>query len=181
MDLTEKTVSTEVIYQGNIIDVRKETVQLPNGALSQREIVAHSGAAAVVALTEEGRLVLVRQYRKAVEKALWEIPAGKLDGPEDPLECAKRELAEETGYQAEKWTKLTSIYTTPGFSDEVIHIFLATGLTPDDSGGGGDEDEFVEVGIFSQEEIRAKIRSGELSDAKSLAGLCAFWVAEGEK
>ncbi len=179
-DLTEETINSETVFEGAIITLRRETVRLPNGNLSQREIVGHPGAAAIVARTAAGEYLLVRQYRKAVEKELWELPAGKLDDQEDPLTCAQRELAEETGYQAKVWRKLTAIYTTPGFSNEVIHIYQADQLFPDPRGIHGDVDEFVEVGLFNEAQVKRMIGQGELCDAKSLAGLVTYWAGRGE-
>ncbi len=125
--------------------MRSAQVELPNGRVTGRDLVRHPGAAAVVALTETGKIVLVRQYRTAIDRVTVEIPAGKLDPGEDPLDCAKRELLEETGFSAGRIQYLTTIATTPGFCDEVIHIYMATGLTF--SGANPDDDEFVETGF----------------------------------
>ena len=126
----ERTISSERVYEGKIIGVRVDTVELPSGRETKREIVEHSGATAIVAVDSEGDVLLVRQYRKPVEKALLEIPAGGIEAGEDPLDCARRELAEETGFAAGRWDKLGIFYTTPGFCTEEMHVFLATGLEP---------------------------------------------------
>ena len=132
-DLTETLISKETIYQGRILEVERWEARLPNGAFAQREIVRHRGAAAVVALDQAGRVALVRQYRCPLERLTLEIPAGKLDTPgEDPLACARRELREETGLCARSWQLLTPMLSTPGFCDEVIHLFLARGLSQGD-------------------------------------------------
>lgn len=174
-DLTEKTLDVQKVYTGKIISLRREDVRLPDGKTSSREIVTHPGASAVVAIDREGRFLLVRQYRKAIDQALWEIPAGKLDPGEEPITCAKRELAEETGYLAQQWEHLISIYTTPGFSNEIIHIYLATELSRDPSGAHADEDEFLDLASFSEAEVKGMVLSGRMQDAKSLSGLCAYW------
>ena len=139
-ELHEKILSEECAWKGKILDVHRLEVELPNGHRSARDIVRHPGAAAVVALTESGKIVLVRQYRTAIDRVTVEIPAGKLDPGEDPLDCAKRELHEETGFKAGRIRFLTSIVTTCGFCDEIIHIYLATKLEFD--APDPDDDEF---------------------------------------
>ena len=135
--LREKFLSSEAIYPGKIIRVEKWQVELPNGETAMREIVRHNGASAIVPVDDQGMVTLVRQHRVAIGQCTWEIPAGKLDSPsEDPFAAAKRELEEETGLQAAEWRKLTSIYTTPGFCNEQIAIYLATGLSQRNAGRG---------------------------------------------
>ena len=130
-DLIETKISSEDIYDGNLLHVRKDTVRLPDGNTSVREWITHPGASAVIPLLPDGRVVLVRQYRYPVQAVTLEIPAGKLDSAgEDPLECAKRELKEETGYTAEKYTMLTKVATTVGFSNEFIHMADMKELDP---------------------------------------------------
>ncbi|MCA9753217.1 MAG: NUDIX hydrolase, partial [Gemmatimonadetes bacterium] len=120
----------EEIYQGRVVNLAIEDVVLPNGARTRLEVMHHPGAAAAVPLFPDGTVAILRQYRHAVGGWLWEVPAGKLDKPgENPLECAQRELAEEAGLAAARWDKLGSIYTTPGFCDEIIHLYLARELT----------------------------------------------------
>jgi ADP-ribose pyrophosphatase len=173
--LEEKTLSTEHIYQGRIINLQVDQVQLPNGEVSNREIVKHPGAVAIIAVTADKKLVLVRQFRKALEKTIYEIPAGKLELGEEPLLSAKRELQEETGYRAEEWEKIVGFYTSPGFADEYIHLFAANKLTSGEI--SLDEDEFVERVELSIEECQAKIASGEICDAKTIYAI-AWWTAK---
>ncbi|MFA9556057.1 NUDIX domain-containing protein [Evansella sp. AB-rgal1] len=162
----EKTTKTQSIYKGRIIDLSIHDVTLPNGESSKREIVNHPGAVAVIPITKENKLILVNQYRKPLEKVIAEIPAGKLEKGENPLECAKRELEEETGTIAQKWTELASFYTSPGFADELIYLFLA-----EDLGEGvvnTDEDEFVERIEVTLAEAEQLIKEKVIHDAKTI-------------
>lgn len=169
-DLIEEKVSSEDVFDGNLLHVKKDTVRLPNGNIAYREWIKHPGASAVVPVTPEGRLIFVRQYRYPIQQVTLEIPAGKLDAEgEDPLDCARRELSEETGYQAEKYTFLTKLATTVGFSNEFIYIYAAEGLTAGRQ--HPDEDEFVNVCTLTMDEAMAKIRSGEICDAKSVTAV----------
>ncbi len=169
-DLHEKPVSSERLFDGKVINLRRDTVILPNGRNSTREVVEHPGAVAVVPITKDGNIILVRQFRHPIQQILLEVPAGKLDPGESAESCALRELAEETGFTANKLHKLTSMYTTPGFSNEVIHIYLAEDLVESDK--QPDEDEFIHTEIHTPEQIKQMINSGELCDAKSLVALC---------
>lgn len=165
----EKTVHTQSIFKGKIIDVQVDEVELPNGNKSTRELVKHPGAVAVVPFTDDGRLVLVRQFRKPLEKEIYEIPAGKLEKGEDPLVCAQRELEEETGYRTDELTFLTSFYTSPGFADEILHIYEATTLT---SGTfQPDEDEFVEKKLVTLQEGLQLMKDQHIHDAKTVFAL----------
>jgi len=169
MDLTEKTIETREIFSGRIIKVRVDTVSLPDGQQSTREVVEHAGAVAVVALDNDHNIIMVRQYRKPVEMVLMEIPAGTMEKDEDPLLCAQRELREETGFSADHWERILSYYSTPGFTDEYLHIYLATGLT-----GGEidlDQDEFVETVPIPLKEAWRMILAGEIEDGKSIIGI----------
>ncbi|SER44932.1 NUDIX hydrolase [Salisediminibacterium halotolerans] len=168
----EETKSREIIFNGSLIDVEVQEVYLPDGNTSRRELVYHPGAVAVIAFTEEGKLILVKQYRKALQKAIAEIPAGKLENKESPEKCARRELEEETGLRAASMTKLLSFYTSPGFADEIVHLFLADSLTAGDS--GTDDDEFVERVDVTFEEAKKMIESGEIHDAKT-AYAVQYW------
>ncbi|SDH10592.1 ADP-ribose pyrophosphatase [Alteribacillus persepolensis] len=166
MDFTEKTINKQSLYQGKIIDVNLHDVTLPNGKTSKREIVNHPGAVALICVTEEKKLVMVRQYRKALEKEIVEIPAGKLEKGEDPEDTAKRELEEETGYQTDYLKKVASFYTSPGFADELVHLFETGTLT--EGKAATDEDEFVEVIEATIEEAEKMIETEEIHDAKTM-------------
>jgi ADP-ribose pyrophosphatase len=164
----EPTLHSERIYEGRIVGLRVDTVELPSGGPTKREIVEHGACTAIVALDSRENVLLVRQYRKAVEKMLLEIPAGGIEDGEDPLEGARREL-EETGFSAERWEKLNYFYTSPGFCTEAMHLYLATGLRSVERDADDDEDiEVVRVPLGKTLEL---IASGEICDAKSIAGL----------
>lgn len=167
-NLREIFLSSERIYDGKMVNLRRDTVRLPNGREASREVVEHPGAVAVVPVLPDGRILLVRQFRHPVGKVLLEIPAGKLDPGEDPDHCASRELEEETGFRAGTLLRKASIFTGPGFTDEVIHLYLArdlerTKMNPDD-------DEFLEPGAYTPEELRRMIREGTVCDAKTISG-----------
>ena len=168
--LREVPVASETIYDGKILHVEKWTVTCPNGREALREIVVHKGAAAVVPVLEDGTTLLVRQHRVAVDRMTLEIPAGKMDSAdEDPLDCAVRELREETGLAAERMTLLTSLLTTPGFCTEKIAIYLAQGLSQGET--HPDEDEFLGLVRIPLEEAVAMVMRGELRDGKTICGL----------
>ena len=166
--------SNEEVFSGRLLKVQRDHVTLPNGNDTTREYIHHPGAVAIVPVLEDGRVVLVKQCRYPLRTLLWEIPAGKLDHgeAEDADECARRELSEETGYEAQEWQRLVSIATTPGFSDEIIHLYKASGLKQ--YAQHTDEDEFIGVQAFTPEQLRAMIAAGELYDAKTL---CALYAA----
>lgn len=168
-DLVEKFIKSEVVFEGNLLTVRRDTVELPNGKHATRELIQHPGAVAVVPIRNDGKILLVRQFRYPVDQLTLEIPAGKLDSGEAPEACAKRELEEETGYKAKKLRLLSSILTTPGFTNEVIHLYLAEDLVLAEQ--CPDEDEFIDVEVFTKEEIKKMIENGTICDAKSLLGL----------
>jgi len=165
----EKTLKTDKIFSGKILNLRIDEVELPNGKISTREIVEHSGAVAILPVFENGDILMVKQYRKPVEEVLLEIPAGKLEINENPLECAKRELEEETGYKARNWEYMGYIYTTPGFSNEKIHLYVAENL--EKTVQSTDEDEFIEVIRLPESEILEMISQGKIVDSKTI---CAF-------
>jgi ADP-ribose pyrophosphatase len=167
--MSVKVHKTTNLYRGKIFDVVLEKVTLPNGAVKDREIVRHPGAAAMVPLLEDGRVVLIKQYRHAVGEFVWEIPAGTLEPEEAPVACARRELVEETGYKAAKFEKLTEILPAPGYTDEHIHIFLATGLTAGDQ--RLEDDEVLELQPTVLDSALAMVTQGEIRDAKTIAGL----------
>ncbi|TCP59574.1 ADP-ribose pyrophosphatase [Tumebacillus sp. BK434] len=169
--LIEKTLSSKTIYEGKIIDLTVQTVQLPNGKEAQREVVLHPGAVTVLAITDDEKILLVKQFRKPTERVLIETPAGKLERGENPLESAKRELEEETGYQAKEWKHLASFFTSPGFADELMHAYVATGLTLKQQ--NLDDDEFLDVLEVSADEAQQMVADGQIYDAKTLA--CVYW------
>ncbi|WP_339190908.1 ADP-ribose pyrophosphatase [Bacillus sp. FSL K6-1003] len=165
--LEEKTIAKEQIFSGKVIDLYVEDVELPNGKTSKREIVKHPGAVAVLAVTDEGKIIMVKQFRKPLERTVVEIPAGKLEKGEEPEYTALRELEEETGYTAKKLTKMTAFYTSPGFADEIVHVFLAEELSVLEEKRELDEDEFVEVMEVTLEDALKLVESREVYDAKT--------------
>lgn len=167
----EETISTKPIFEGRIIDLRVDTVRLPNGDTAMREIIRHPGAVAVVALLD-GKLLVVEQYRKALEKAQVEIPAGKLDGGEAPETAALRELEEETGYKAAKLAKLSEFSTSPGFADEVIHLYVATELSQGEV--HLDDEEFLTCEAITLEQALTYVQEGRICDAKTLMAVYAW-------
>ena len=164
------------IFDGRVVKLEVERVRLPNGSVSDVEIVRHSGAVAVIAIDELDQVVLVRQYRHVTGEWLLEIPAGKLEPGEEPQDCVARELEEETGYRPGMVESLGWIWATPGFSDEKIHLFLATSLEPGQQ--ALEEDEVLSVVRMPWSEAVAAARDGRISDSKSV---CALLRAEGRK
>lgn len=167
-------IETRRAYSGRIINVDLDRVRFPDGSEGQLEMVRHPGASAVVPFIsdpagEDPQVLLIRQYRYASEQFMYEIPAGRLDPGEDPADCARRELREETGCDASHVELLTSIYTTPGFTDERIHLFMATGLTFGDA--EREHDEFIEVETLPISRCLAMIQSGEITDGKTIVAL----------
>ncbi len=161
----EKTIKSEQIYKGKVVQLRVDTVSVPDGRTKKREIVVHPGAAAIVPLMNDGKeVLLVEQYRKAVESKTLEIPAGTLEEGESPEECAMRELIEETGFQASNLDKLVEFYPSPGFSSEIIHIFKASGLKK-----GSDAE--LPIRFVPLDELLTRIRRGEIKDGKTVIGV----------
>lgn len=169
----EVTIDAEVLFEGRIIRVERHTVALEGGERASREIVRHPGAVAIIAEPSPGSLVFVRQYRKAIEGYLLEIPAGKLEPGEDPADCARRELEEETGYRAQSVEPVAACFTSPGFADEKIHLFYAGELEPGDA--HPDADEAVDVIRADRAQIEDWLARGELRDAKTLVGVL-WWL-----
>ncbi len=168
--IREIPLSSETIYDGKILHVERWQVTCPNGLTATREIVVHKGAAAVVPVYADGTTLLVRQHRVAVDRVTLEIPAGKLDSAqEDPLDCAVRELAEETGLRAGRMTLLTSLLTTPGFCTEKIAVYLAQDLTQGET--HPDEDEFLGLVRMPLDEAVSMVMRGEIRDGKTICGL----------
>ena len=168
MELEESTLSTRKIYDGKVICVEYSEVKLPNGNIAGREVVRHSGGAAVL-LVCEGKALLERQFRFPYGKVIWEIPAGKLNAGEKPEAAARRELEEETGYRAEQLKKLTQIYPSPGYTDEIIHIFYCESAQA--LSQHLDEDEFINFSFVSLEECVKMTERGEICDAKTISAL----------
>jgi len=169
MNLSETTLSTESIYKGRIIDLYKDEVSLPNGNRAFREVVRHPGGVCVCAITDGGEVFLVKQFRYPHGKAILEIPAGKLEYGENPLECGKRELLEETGYAAKEFVPLGELLPTPAYCGEVIHMYLARDL--EFKAQKLDADEFLEVLKLPFSDAVNMIVSGEITDAKTQAAI----------
>ncbi|MGL4740220.1 MAG: NUDIX hydrolase [Sarcina sp.] len=167
IDLTEKTIASKVLCEDNFLKWNLLEVELLDGSKAKRNVIEHPGAAAILPIFDDGRVLLVKQYRKAIESETLEIPAGKLDKGEDPKVCAKRELEEETGFKAEKIEYLGKIATAAGFCNEIIYLYKATGLMQGEK--HTDDDEFTENIIISFDEMREKIKSGEIIDCKTLS------------
>lgn len=168
-----KRLSRDLVAHGAILDYYQDTMLIPNGNIAKWDFIKHNGAAAVVPIDEEGRLIMVRQYRNALDRYTLEIPAGGLSSPQEPTwDAAARELAEETGYRAGELELLLTIRTTVAFCNEKIDIYLARGLEPGNQ--HLDEDEYVQVGAYTLEELTEKIYSGEIQDSKTVAAILAY-------
>ncbi len=168
MIFEEKTVSSEIVFRGKVIDVKVDMVALPNGETAQRDIVHHSGGVGVVALTDDNKIIMVKQFRKAIEDVTYEIPAGKFDSDEELEDCGRRELKEETGAVASRFEYLGHVYPSPAYDDEKTHMFLATGLTFGED--NLDDDEFLDVEYFTCDEVLSMIMNNEINDAKTVIG-----------
>ena len=167
-------VSTRRVYTGRVINLDVDTVRFPNGSVGELEMIRHPGASAVVPFLsdpggEDPELLLIRQYRYAAEQYLYEIPAGRLDAGEEPATCARRELREETGCEAASVEHLFTMYTTPGFTDEKIHVFMAVGLTRGED--SREADEFIEVETMRLSRALSLVERGEIQDAKTALGV----------
>ncbi len=173
MTMEEKTMKCERVYEGRIINVRVDTVELPDKKYSKREIVEHPGAVGIIPVTSEKEIILVKQFRKPVETVLLEIPAGKIEPKEDPQVCALRELEEETGFKTDNVKQLLKFYTTPGFSNEIIYIYLAEDLKKGIA--NPDEDENIEIVKLSIDEALEKIKTGEIEDAKTIVAILSYY------
>jgi ADP-ribose pyrophosphatase len=172
VEYEEKTLSSDIKYRGIIVDLELKEVRLPNGKTALREVVTHPGASAILAV-DKGEAIFIRQFRKPVETELLEIPAGKLDPGEDPAQCALRELEEETGLRGRSLEKIGRIHTSPGFSNEVIHLFFTEDVT--EGVVHRDEDEFIRVERIPLNKIAQMVNHGEITDAKTLAALAFCW------
>jgi len=167
--LKEKTLSSTYIYQGKIINLRQDKVKLPDGRETVREIVEHPGAVVILALTEKKEIVMVRQFRKAADKVLLELPAGKVEPREDLKDCALRELEEETGYYPRKIKRLITFFSTPGFCNEKLTLFLAEDLEKRNK--NEDADEFIEVELVKTNEALKLVQENIIKDAKTIIGI----------
>lgn len=170
-DMSEETIKTDTIYSGKLLNVVKDTVRLPTGRLTVREVVKHRGVVAIIPLLGE-RIVMVRQFRQACGKTLLELAAGTMRLGESPKECACRELVEETGYVPRRLKKLLQCYVAPGYSSELVHIFLATDLSK--AVQDLEEDEFIRVVKIDLVTALQMIERNEIEDAKSIAGILYF-------
>lgn len=172
VDLTETELSTESVFRGNLLHVKRDKVRLPDGSETGREYIVHPGAVLVVPMLDDGRLVFERQFRYPLRRAFIELPAGKIDPNEDTLVTGQRELLEETGYSASEWHYLAALHPCIGYSDEIIHIYLATGLREGEH--NRDHDESLEVFTMTLEEAMQALRRGEITDGKTMIAL--FWA-----
>ena len=170
--LIEHLVESELVHRGSFLQVRRDTVRLPNGGEATREYVLHPGAVVVIGLLDNGHVLLERQFRYPVGQVMTEFPAGKLDAGEEPLRCAQRELLEETGYTAREWAYAGPLHLAIGYSDEVIHVFFARGLTAGER--HLDADEFLDVCSMTPGELLQAVRDGRVTDAKTLS--CCVWL-----
>ncbi|WP_096270522.1 NUDIX hydrolase [Paucisalibacillus globulus] len=174
----EKTTQTKVIYEGKVVQLQVEDVLLPNGKEAKRELIKHPGAVAIIPITKDKKIVMVEQYRKPLEKSIIEIPAGKLEKGESPEITAVRELEEETGYTTKKLTKVTSFYTSPGFADEIMHIYVSDELEKLDFPPALDEDEFVEIHELTLAEAKQYIQEQRIHDAKTIYAILYLELQE---
>jgi ADP-ribose pyrophosphatase len=161
--------TSRLLHPGRVFDFYQDSITLPNGAALDIEVIRHPGAAAIVPLTDRREVLLIKQYRYAVGGFIWEIPAGTFSEQEAPLACARRELTEETGYSADTWEKLGEITPVPGYSDERIHLFLATDLRQ--QGQHLDSDEVLDVHAIAFDKVLKMVETGQIQDAKTIAGL----------
>ena len=173
-----KVIKSEILFRGKVFDLKVDKIEYDSGNKGIREVAVHNGGAVVVPVKDDGKIILVKQFRYPFQEFLLELPAGKLEPEEDPQECATRELTEETGYSSDSISKLGKIYTTPGFCTEVLHIYLAENLK---SGNHNrEEGEYgMEVYEFTLEEINEKIMSGEIVDAKTISGIHFYKLRKG--
>lgn len=179
MDMTEKKVSSKLIYDGKILRLHVDTVELPNGKQALREVADHPGGVAIVAIDKDDNILTVKQYRYVFSRVVEEIPAGKLERGEDPHDAALRELKEETGATPERFTELGPIIVSPGAYGEVLHLYLAEGL--DMGATSPDEDEFLDLVKTPFDQMVQRVLSGELTDAKTVVGVLKVYALRQQK
>jgi ADP-ribose pyrophosphatase len=170
--LRETRIDGETVYEGRFLKVERDRIKLPDGSISNREFIRHPGAVVILPLLDDGRILLERQFRYPNNQVFVEYPAGKIDPGEDPLECAKRELLEETGYTAASWQFVCTIHNAIAYSDEHLDLFLATGLTAGEA--KLDDGEFLELFTTTLPELLEQVRRGEITDVKTIIG--TFWL-----
>jgi ADP-ribose pyrophosphatase len=168
-DLTEHTVESKTVYRGRLLHVQEDSIRLPDGKPARREYIVHPGAAVMLAMPDEGSVVMERQYRYPLRSHVYELPAGKIDPGEDALQTAKRELLEETGYRAREWRHLLTTYPAVGYSSERIELYLARDL--EHVGHALDEGEFLEVFVLPLDEALAWVHSGRIVESKTIMAL----------
>ncbi len=179
MDMTEKKLSSKLVYEGRILRLHVDTVELPNGKEATREVADHPGGVAIVAIDAQDNVLTVKQYRYVFSRVMEEIPAGKLEPGEDPHDAALRELREETGASPERFTDLGELIVSPGAYGEVLHLYLAEGL--EIGAQSPDEDEFLDVRRTPFDEMVRRVTSGELRDAKTVAGILKVYAMRNNK
>ena len=172
--LHERVVGGGAVWQGRVVRIEDLEAVVPSGAVEHRDIIRHPGGVAVVAITDDGLVATVRQYRTPFDRVMVEIPAGKLDHGEDPADAVRRELREETGLVAQTWRDLGAIAVSPGCSNEVVHVYVARDLSF--VGEDPDDDEFLHVDLVPLEELVRAVRAGKLTDAKTVVGVLAAWL-----
>lgn len=178
MKLTEKKLDSELVFDGRLLKVYRDTVELENGSSALREIIHHPGGVAMLPLDGDGNVYLVRQFRYPYHRTVLEVPAGKLEYGEEPFPAAQRELSEEIGAEAAQWTDLGAVLPSPGYTDEVLHLYLAQGLTFGQV--HPDEDEFLEIVKLPFAEAAAMARDGRLQDGKTVMALLRAWLMRKE-
>ncbi len=168
MTFEEKTISSEILYKGKILTLRRDKVTVVNGE-GYREIIEHGGGATIIGITDEGKMLMVRQFRKPANRVMFEAPAGKIDPGEDPLVTAKRELKEETGYTAANIEYVTEFYPSVGYDEEVLYLYLATGLTPGET--DFDDNEALDIEEWDVRELYDMVMRAEIKDAKTIIAI----------
>jgi ADP-ribose pyrophosphatase len=169
MELFEKTLKSEIKCEGTVVNMRIDTVELSNGKIATRDVIEHPGGVGIAAITENNELLMVRQFRAGPKKVLLEIPAGKMERGEDPAVCGLRELEEETGYTAKEFFKVSECYSSPGFTDELLHIYVAKDLIKTQT--NPDEDEFLEIEKIPISDLKRMIETSEICDAKTVIAI----------